>query len=158
MASSNGVITSPVIHEKTTGDIQQVINAEGTDDLETLCKSSAVKWLSRYKPTEYTNGMINQLTSSEQRETQAKGTMVTQNGTNLRCSFGINIPFAIVPLSAFTDQGMVLTVLCKLAVLMVHICKSVLYVWFTIRVTTLLKLLSLMEEMLISMQQVVYLL
>ena len=59
MASSNGVITSPVIHEKTTGDIQQVINAEGTDDLETLCKSSAVKWLSRYKPTEYTNGMIN---------------------------------------------------------------------------------------------------
>lgn len=107
MASNNGVITSPVIHEKTTGDIQQVINAEGTDDLETLCKSSAVKWLSRYKPTEYTNGMINQLTSSEQRETQAKGTMVTQNGTNLRCSFGINIPFAIVPLSAFTDQGMV---------------------------------------------------
>lgn len=50
MASSNNVITAPVVNEKTTGDIQVVIGAVGTSDLETLCKWGGLNKWARYKP------------------------------------------------------------------------------------------------------------
>lgn len=53
MASSNNVITAPVVHEKTTGDIQTVIGAVGTDDLETLCKWPYLNKWSKKKPIKY---------------------------------------------------------------------------------------------------------
>ena len=53
MASSNGLISAPVVHEKTTGDIQVVINAVGTDDLETLCKWPYLNKWSKKKPIKY---------------------------------------------------------------------------------------------------------
>ena len=76
-------------------------------DLLTLCKDINIKHLSKYKPTEYSVAVFNPETESEKRDSQAKGSIITQSGTNLRYSYGINIPFAIVPLSAFTDSGMV---------------------------------------------------
>lgn len=53
MASSNGLISAPVVHEKTTGDIQVVINAVGTDDLETLCKWFGLNKWSKKKPISF---------------------------------------------------------------------------------------------------------
>lgn len=53
MASSNNVITAPVVNEKTTGDIQVVIGAVGTSDLETLCKWAGLNKWSKWKPINF---------------------------------------------------------------------------------------------------------
>lgn len=59
MSLSNGIITAPVESEKNTGDIQQCLGVY-SDDLEELCKSSAVNKWALYKPVPYSGDTVEQ--------------------------------------------------------------------------------------------------
>ena len=52
MANSNGLITPPVVHSKSGGDIQRVLGLY-TDSLIELCTSSRINKWAKYKPVKY---------------------------------------------------------------------------------------------------------
>ena len=64
MANSNGLITPPVVHDKSGGDIQITLGLY-TESLAELCMSSRINKWAKYKPVKYSGIGTNNQTDSQ---------------------------------------------------------------------------------------------
>ena len=90
------IITEPV----GNWDVSKALSV-GNGDVGTLCTHANVKLMSKFKPTDYKRIVFNPVTEPGYADSQWKGEMVQQEGTNVRASVGIQIPYGLIPDSLF---------------------------------------------------------